>query len=245
MKRFYDELTNVCHQLLFDSREIMYYLKEKRGISNTTIESYRLGAFPKDLRDLYRKYKINPKALKENNIIWNANESQFRLYPIVIPITDVGGKPVAIGCRTLLTEKERKKIGIPKYRNSNYKKTSYLFGLNKAVESIRSKDLVYIVEGYFDVITAHQNGISNVVATCGTMLSERQLITLSRYTSNICILFDNDIPGHRSAQNILSKFSNNDYRDVSIKCKFTPKGYKDLDEYLNKSNDTSLFGPEL
>ena len=84
----------------------------------------------------------------------------------------------------------------------------------------------------------------NVVATCGTIFHERQLIILSRYTDNICLLFDNDAAGHRSAKNVMSKLRNFD-SDISLMCKFTPDGYKDLDEYLRRNSDIShLFGEE-
>lgn len=228
---FFDRLSSACNDFLKNDKRILEYLKNNRKMSDETIKNYCLGAFPKDLRVLYSKYNMNPVELKQNNIIWNASKSQFSLYPIVIPIRNACGNTIAIGCRTLLSEDNRKKIGIPKYRNSNYKKTAYLFGLDKAKEEIRNENCVFVVEGYFDVITAHQNGIKNVVATCGTMFSERQLSNLSRYCDNVCLLFDNDSAGRRSAGLLLDKYSNFD-SSINISCKFVPDGYKDLDEYL-------------
>jgi DNA primase len=243
-KGFFSKLTDVCHKLLMKNEGILYYLKEHRGLSNKTISSYKIGAFPMDLRELYEKYNLDPVELREKNIVWNADHSQFKLYPVVIPIESVYGETVAIGCRTLLGDEKRKQMGIPKYRNSNYKKTFHLFGLDRAVSAIRNSDIVYVVEGYFDVITAHQKGVKNVVATCGTMFSTRQLIMLTRYTKNICLLFDNDCPGHKSAKIIMSKFENFD-SDVNLTCKFTPNGYKDIDEYLMKGGDVSLFSTQI
>lgn len=240
---FFEKLTNVCHQLLLDNEDLMHYLKVRRGMADKTISAYKLGAFPEDLRDLYDKYDVDPKELRKNNIVWNAEQSQFKLYPVVIPIRDTQGDPIAIGCRTLLDDDRRKEMGIPKYRNSTYKKTFHLFGLDKAVEAIRQKDKVYVVEGYFDVITAHQKGIMNVVASCGTIFSERQLIMLSRYTNNICLLFDNDEPGHTSARKVMNKLADFD-GDINLTCKFTPEGYKDIDEYIMNGGDATLFGEE-
>lgn len=240
---FFDQLTEVCHKLLLNNQGLMHYLKYHRGISDETIGIYKLGAFPKDLRELYARYDLDPVQLREREIVWNADQSQFKLYPVVIPIKNVVGRPVAIGCRTLLSEDRRKEIGIPKYRNSKYKKTAHLFGLDRAFSSIRQNNMVFVVEGYFDVITAHQKGIMNVVATCGTMFSERQLIMLSRYTDNICLLFDNDKPGRISAKKVIDKLGEYS-EDVKLTCKFTPEGYKDLDEYLCKGGDTSLFKPD-
>ncbi|KKN37883.1 hypothetical protein LCGC14_0758920 [marine sediment metagenome] len=239
-KEFFEKLTNVCHKLLLKNDSLMYYLKVCRGMTDETISTYKLGAFPEDLRDLY-KYNLDPKELRERNIVWNAERSQFQLYPIVIPVRDLHGQTIAIGCRTLLSEKKRKKMGIPKYRNSVYKKTFHLYGLDRAVEAIKEADKCFIVEGYFDAIMAHQKGIRNVVATSGTIFSERQLIILSRYASNISLLFDNDEPGRISAKKAMET---RDTDGINLTCEFTPKGYKDLDEYLRKGGDVNLFREE-
>jgi DNA primase len=237
---FFQKLTDVCHSILLKSEpRTLKYLKD-RGLTDQTIKDYNLGAFPEDVRSLYAKHQLDPVELREHNIIWNAEQSQFRNYPIVIPIHNTTGTPIAIGCRTLLGDVERKKIGIPKYINSTYKKTSYLFGLNKAHSHIRLADKVYVVEGYFDAITAHQNRIMNVVATCGTMFTEKQLIVLSRYTNNVCLFFDNDTAGKRSAKSVMNKLKEFDV-NINLSCRFTPDGYKDLDEYLVKGGSTELF----
>lgn len=236
---FFNRLINVCHNILLDNRELISYLKDDRGMTNQTIKSYKLGAFPEDLRQLYQKHDLDPKELRERNIIWNADRSQFQLYPIVIPIYDLHGVPIAIGCRTLLGDNKRKELGIPKYRNSSYKKTFHLFGLDRAVKAIRKYNKAFVVEGYFDAITANQKGIKNIVATSGTIFSERQLTILSRYTSNICLLFDNDEPGRISAKKTIDRF--HDAEGVNISCEFTPDGYKDLDEYLHNGGSADIF----
>ena len=237
---FFNHLADVCHRLLLDNDDLMRYLRDGRKMTDRTIKTYKLGAFPTDLRDLYSKHDMNPKELREQGIIINADYSSFKLYPIVIPVRDLSGKCIAIGCRTLLSEEKRKERGIPKYRNSVYKKTSHLFGLDTAIEAIRQLDKVFVVEGYFDAIQAQQHGMSNVVATCGTMFSEKQLITLARYTENICLLFDNDDPGRRSAKKIMDKFRNFD-GSIKLIYAFTPNGHKDLDEYLSNGGDMKYF----
>lgn len=234
---FFEKLTDACHDLLLKDSGIYSYLKN-RGLKDETINSYKLGAFPKDLRNLF-KY-IHPEELKKQNIIWQADKSPFKLFPVVIPIRNVDGQSIAIGCRTLLDDTKRDELGIPKYRNSNYSKTSHLFGLDKAFSHIREKDQVFVVEGYFDVITAHQNNMMNVVATCGTMFSMRQLSVLTRYTNNVCLLFDNDAAGRMSAKRVLDKL-NSTVSGVNLGCKFTPDGFKDLDEYLVKGGNLEFL----
>lgn len=240
---FFEKLAEVCHQILLDDRKLLDYLINDRQIQKQNILKYKLGAFPKDLRLLYTEYDMDPKELRDNNIIWNANKSQFTLYPIVIPIRNIRGNTIAIGCRTLLSDDERKKIGIPKYRNSSYKKTSHLFGMDCAFGAIRNKNVAFVVEGYFDTLTAHQNKIYNVVATSGTILHPRQVSILSRYTDQICLLFDNDQPGRISAKKIMDRLRH--LNGVNITCRVTPGKSKDLDEYLrNGGNMDTLIRKE-
>jgi len=233
---FYDKLVDVCHRFLYEDKYILNYI-QNRGLSEATIKKYKIGSFPKDLRRLF-KY-IHPEDLRKNNIVWNADTSPFKKYPVVIPIRDIHGKAIAIGCRTLLSDNERKILGIPKYRNSSYSKTSHLFCLEQSINYIRESNQVFVVEGYFDAISAHQRDIKNVVAACGTAFSNRQLITLSRYTNNICLLFDNDEPGITSSKKILSKLI---YKDgLNLECQFTPAEYKDLDEFLVNNGNFDIF----
>jgi DNA primase len=237
---FYEKLTNVCHDLLGQNKQLRTYLNN-RGITKQTIDDYKLGAFPSDLRYLYTK--LSAQELLSRGIVYRADKSPFSQYPLVIPIRDASGSPVAIGCRTLLSEEDRKKLGLPKYRNSVYSKSSYLFGLDKAIPAIRKKNRVYVVEGYFDAISAHQAGMGNVVATCGTLFSSRQLTILSRYTDKVCILFDNDEAGKCNAKIVKDKFANNGF--VSISCAITPNKYKDLDEYLTQGGSLDYFDLEF
>jgi len=242
MSDFFEQLTDICHELLYQNEALMYYLKVSRGMTDETIKTYKLGAFPERIADLYLKHGMDPVELREKGILWNADQSQFQFYPLVIPVCDVNGNTIAIGARTLLSDKKRKKLGIPKYRNSVYKKTSYLYGLDRAMGAIREADKVFVVEGYFDTKMAHQKGILNVVATSGTIFSERQMIILSRYTSNICLLFDNDEPGRVSSRKAIDV--RGDVEGINLTHDFTPRGYKDLDEYLRKGGNINLFREE-
>lgn len=233
---FFEKLTDACHKLLYEDKQILDYILG-RGLSEETIKSYKIGAFPYDLRKLFDY--VHPEELRKNNIVWNADHSPFKNYPVVIPIRDISSRTIAIGCRTLFKEDKRKELGIPKYRNSNYSKASYLFGMDRSIQAIRESDQAFVVEGYFDAITAHQKGILNVVAACGTAFSNRQLMTLSRYTKNICLLFDNDIAGHISSKRVMGKLI---YKDnLNLECKFPPDGYKDLDEFLTNGGDFCIF----
>lgn len=236
---FYDRLTDVCNDILQQNTKIKSYLA-KRNISEGTINRYKIGAFPSDLRYLFDR--ISAQELREHGIVYQADKSPFLNYPLVIPIQDAYGRSIAIGCRTLLSEEKREKLGLPKYRNSIYSKSQHLFGLAQAKTFIRKTNKAYVVEGYFDAISAYQSGMQNVVATCGTLFSNRQLLILSRYTNNVCILFDNDEAGKTNAQLIKEKHSDNPY--VSVSCVFVPKQFKDLDEYFSSGGSVEYFDLE-
>ena len=228
-----DQSAEVCHKLLLHNDILLDYLKSKRNLTDKTISLHKLGAFPKDIR-IFSKHNISLKKLRLKKVICNASFSNFKHHQLIIPIKDFMGNVIALGGRCILSESKRKFYKLPKYINSGYKKGAHLFGLNIAKHRIRELDKVYVVEGYFDVITAHQNGFRNVVATSGTTFSYRQLIILSRYTDNICILFDNDPAGQKSCNQIKDKLKDS---EANIEYKFTPKGYKDLDEFLQKGGD--------
>lgn len=242
MSILFRRLADVCNDLLYKHNKIYSYYKN-RNIKASTIKEYNLGVFPKDFRLLFQN--LNPEELREAGVIWNASEGPFKnkksYHPIVIPIKNANGDTIAIGCRTLMSEDKRKSLGVPKYLNTSYQKGAYVYGLDKAVDAIRKEDQVFVVEGYFDVISCHQAGIKNVVATCGTAFGILQLITLSRYTNNVCLLFDNDAPGHESARRTIRDLSNNPLIAVNLTHRFTPKGYKDIDEYLCHGGDLNFF----
>jgi DNA primase len=120
----------------------------------------------------------------------------------VIPIRDGQGHAVGFGSRKLPAKDGEEPAGdseSPKYLNTPqtpiFDKGAILFGLDRAAESIRRADVAVIVEGYMDVIAAHQHGNGNVVASMGTALTERQLGLLRRLTENIVLAFDPDEAG--------------------------------------------------
>ena len=114
----------------------------------------------------------------------------------MIPIRDVRGRVIGFGARTLDAE------GVPKYINSPqtplFNKSATLFGLDMAKGAIRAQGLAVIVEGYMDVLQAHQAGIANVVASMGTALTEEQLRLLKRMTKNFALALDADAAGDQA-----------------------------------------------
>ena len=117
---------------------------------------------------------------------------------VIFPIFTVSGKPVAFAGRIL-----KKKDNVGKYVNSPdsiiYSKTNELYGLYQAKQSIARLDMCYLVEGQMDVISMHQSGVENVVASGGTALTKPQIWLIKRFTSNITVLYDGDAAGIHAA----------------------------------------------
>lgn len=229
-------VSKLCHERLLSNKDVLNYIKEERGLSEETLRKWEIGLFPQDLRELFSL--CDPTKLREASIVKNASYSMFQTHDVVMPIKDVYGNYIALSGRTRLSEEEREKAKIPKYLNSIYHKTHHLFGLNFAKNSILKKDIVYVVEGYFDVITPHQKGFDNVVATCGAYLSTRHLVLLTRYTNNVVLFLDNEGPAQKRAQKIVEK-KKRDNLNLVRKCPL-PKEYKDIDQFL-RSNSLDDF----
>ena len=179
----------------------MSYLK-KRGISENTINDFQLGFVPSGFRQLaqyaFRK-GFTQKQLVEAGLVkedYRGITDRFR-NRIIFPILDERNRPVAFGGRGIV-EKVR-----PKYLNSAnttiYDKSKILYNLQNARKSIHLTGKVLLVEGYFDVITLHDAGLTNVVASLGTSFSQRHALLLKRFTKEVLIIYDGDSAGMRAA----------------------------------------------
>lgn len=223
------KLINYFNTILLQNEDMLKYLYE-RNVSDETIKNYKLGLFPEKVVDVL-KY-ANAKKLIDDKILYstfNGFKSMFTQNKLIIPVYDVYSEPIGIAGRVIANAEVIKKHGLLKYKNSGYDKTLNLFGLNIAKDRIREKDKVFIVEGYFDVIAAHQHGLLNFVAPCGTMLSNGQLNLLARYTENIYLLFDNDAPGQLAAERAIKRYENK--KRIKIK-RLKMEKFNDLDELL-------------
>ncbi|MBG7609279.1 MAG: DNA primase, partial [Anaerolineae bacterium] len=170
-----------------------------RGFTDKTIEIFGLG-YATDSWDSAANHFIT-KGFSEQDLIDAGLASErdsggiydrFR-NRIMLPIRDERGRMAGFGARTLDPE------GMPKYLNSPqtaiFDKSHILFGLDQARKTIRMKDQVVIVEGYMGVISPHQHGYNNVVATMGTALTENHLQMIKRFTRNIILAMDSDAAG--------------------------------------------------
>jgi DNA primase len=212
------------------------YFKE-RGFLEKTVNHWQLGYAMKEGRvmskeALIKQYKIeNLKLLGLNT----QNDNDFFRERVIFPIHNLSGKIIAFAGRILTNIKTQ-----PKYLNSPeseiYNKRKNLFGMFFAKGEIRKNDECILVEGYTDVITLHQGGVENVVASSGTSLTEEQIKLIQRFTSNITILYDGDNAGIKAAIRGLDLVLQ---QDMNVRLVLLPDG-EDPDSFFKK-NGTDNF----
>jgi DNA primase len=173
-----------------------------RGLDAATIAQFRLGFAPDSWDYLLKQFSargIDPRAMQEAGLLQERENGgyydRFR-NRLIFPIRDRDGSVVGFGARAMGDDQ-------PKYLNSAqsavFDKSRILYGLDLARESIRDEDRVVIVEGYMDVIAAHQFGHKNVVATMGTAVTESQIELIKRMTKRIVLALDADAAGQMAA----------------------------------------------
>lgn len=195
----------------------------KRGLSEETINEWRIGYSPDNWDDLVNF--LGSRGFSPNEIfaagLSTKKEGTSRFYNrfrgrIMFPIADVNGNIVAFTARVSPEKEATEKMG--KYINSPqssiYDKSKILFGLNKAKQAIRQENAVVLVEGQMDVITAHQHGFKNVIATSGTALTEDQIEAIKRYTKNIYLALDADSAGQEAINKGEGLARGSDYNEV-------------------------------
>ena len=177
------------------------YLKE-RGFKDSTIEKFEIGYSVKKIDDFSSNankagYKINYLEKTGLTIVKESNNIDRFRGRIIFPIRSMSGRVLGFGGRILGASKN-----IAKYINSPesliYQKSKVLYGIFESKQSIVKEDNCYLVEGYTDVIKMHQSGITNVVASSGTALTESQIRLINRLTKNITVVFDGDEAGSRA-----------------------------------------------
>ena len=203
---------------------------QKRGLSKSIVTQFGMGFAPDSwnaLVDAMRKKGYTDQELIAADLV---GEKNGRIYDrfrnrLMFPIIDVRGNVVGFGGRVLDDSK-------PKYLNSNetviFNKRKNLFGLNFAKKT--KEPYMILVEGNIDVITLHQYGFDNAIASLGTSLTEEHAALLSRYTEQVVLTYDSDEAGQRAAKRAIPMLEK-----VGIKVRvLNMKDAKDPDEFLQK-----------
>lgn len=178
------------------------YLQE-RGFSEETIKQFQLGYCPNE-RDTFTRLaierKYNPEYLIRSGLVSERNGQYVDNYRdrILFPIHNAIGKIIGFGARLIKkNDKAPKYINTPE--NELYVKSKILYGIHFARHTIDKQNECLLVEGYTDVISLHQAGITNVVASGGTALTPDQLRLVKKYTNNLTIVYDGDAAGVKAA----------------------------------------------
>jgi DNA primase len=206
----------------------------KRGLSKAIITNFGIGFAPNSwnaLVDAMRKKGYTDQELRDADLV---GEKNGRIYDrfrnrLMFPIIDVRGNVIGFGGRVLDDSK-------PKYLNTSetliFNKRKNLFGMNLAKKT--KQEYMILVEGNIDVVTLHQYGFDNAVASLGTSLTEEHAALLSRYTEQIVLTYDGDEAGQRATKRAIPMLEK-----VGIRVKvLNMRDAKDPDEFLHK------FGPE-
>ncbi len=237
-QRFYqvNEATALYfHSLLLDSpageKARSYVIG--RGFSPKTIADFQLGFSPNSWEGL--KQYLMDRGYSQSELLTagliieaeaGKTHDRFR-NRLMFPICDARGRITGFGARVL-------DDSLPKYINSSqtpiFDKSGSLYGINLAKDAIRQQDLAVIVEGYMDVITAHQNGFPNVVASMGTSVTEKQVSSLKRLTKNITLALDADAAGDEAS---LRAVGYENTLDAEVKVIILPRG-KDPDDVIKE-----------
>ena len=242
------------HRCLLHAREAepaRLYLKD-RGISQASIERFRLGFSPDSwqwLLDRARTTPFSPQVLEAASLC-GRSESSGRYYDffrgrLLFSIRDVQNRPIAFGGRVLPGQADQK---AGKYVNSRetriFSKSDQLYGLDIARDAVaKSRDKgreIVVVEGYTDVVMAHQCGVDNVVAVLGTALGSGHIRLLRRYADRINLVLDADEAGQRRTNEILELFV---AEQVDLRILTLPEGLDPCDFMLRHGPDA--FGELL
>lgn len=191
---------------LYDSEEGktlgLAYLKD-RGFDPDIIKKYNLGFSPSGLDRFSKEALAN--GYKEEYLIESGMSikthdgkliDRFR-ERVMFPIQSISGRTLGFGARTLKHGDEAKYINSPETKV--YSKSNVLYGFTQARQAVRKVDFSYLVEGYTDVISLHQAGVENVVASLGTSLTENHVKIIKRLTNNLTFIFDGDEAGIKAS----------------------------------------------
>ena len=184
------------------NKKVLDYLK-KRGLDSEIIKEFDIGYIPFESKTFVNmKNLFDEKSLADSGLFYlddrkNEYVDRFR-GRLIFPIYSLTGKPIAIGGRIIENNKK-----LAKYVNSPetnfFKKGNNLYNLNKARKVSNKYNEVYLVEGYMDVISLYGNKIYNCVANLGTALTNKQILLLGQFFSEIIVCFDGDESGYKAA----------------------------------------------
>lgn len=224
-----------------DGREIGLTYFRQRGINDAMIKRFHLGYALEKSNEFYEaatRKGFKPEPLISTGLC--SKSERGTIYDrfkgrVIYPVFGVSGKVVAFGGRTLKSDKT-----VAKYVNSPessiYRKSYELYGLYQAKQAIAAKNKCILVEGYMDVISMHQSGVENVVASSGTSLTEGQIRLIHRFTENVTVIYDSDAAGVKASLRGIDLLL---AEGLDVKVLSLPDG-DDPDSYAQNHSSTEL-----
>ena len=227
-----DQAANFYQRSMLESKTAIDYISKKRGLNRQVVHDFRIGYSPKGGKEL-QHYLLgkgySEQEIKDAGLVGSGGRDLFR-ERMMVPLSDGQGQVIGFTARLIRDIKNA-----PKYINTPqtllYDKSRHVFGLAQAKEAIRQHDYAVMVEGNLDVISAHQAGTAQVVATAGTALTEYHLKAISRLTSNIRLCFDGDKAGVAATERAIpiAEAVGVDLSVISL-----PVEFKDPDEVIQR-----------
>jgi DNA primase len=192
----HDLAAKYYQQSLVSNQHAIDYVFKKRGLSKKIVQEFRIGYAPDTgdaLVQFLTKKGFTRKELADGGLTNRYGGDMFR-GRMTVPLMDSTGQVIGFTARIIEDDPKA-----PKYLNTQqtllYDKSRHVFGLSQAKEAIRTQGYGVVVEGNLDVVSSHQVGITQVVATAGTALTEHQLRALTRLSGNVRLAYDNDKAG--------------------------------------------------
>ena len=233
-----DYFQNSLHKTVEGKAVGLSYFKE-RGLSEEMINKFQLGYNP-DSWDAFTKSALESsykqEFLEKTGLSIFKEDKAFDRFKgrIIFPIHSISGRILGFGGRALKKDEKAKYLNSPE--SEIYHKGKVLYGMYFSKSAIVKNDNCLIVEGYTDVISMHQSGIENVVASSGTALGSEQIKLIGRYTKNITLLFDSDNAGINAATKAIDLIH---VESMTVKVALLPEG-EDPDSYAKKYGGEGL-----
>lgn len=217
---------------LTKNKPVMQYVFYERNLNKKTVENFRIGYAPKSghaLVDFLTKRGFSKQEMEEAGLLNRFGGDLFK-GRMTVPLMDVSGNVIGFTGRIIEQDENS-----PKYLNTPetilYNKGRHIFGLSQAKDAIRRTDFVVVVEGNMDVISSHQAGVCQAVATAGTAMTEMHLKSFARMTKDIRLAYDGDEAGVRAAERAISMASK---FGIYLSVIDDYHGCKDADELIQK-----------
>ena len=222
--------TKYYQACLIRSKPVCEYVFYKRNLNRKTVQEFKIGYSPKDGKALVTALKKRGFTEAELDAAGLLNRFKSDLFKdrMMVPFIDTNGNVIGFTARIVSQ-------GEPKYLNTPetllFNKSRFIFGLYNAKESIRHSGYVVIVEGNMDVISSHQAGVKEAVATSGTAMTEQHLKTLSKLTTDIRLAYDGDAAGVKATERAIMMAGDLGL-DLTVISDY--HGAKDPDELIQK-----------